>query len=376
MKKFLLLLFVSLFVFCEGKYCPNQLFVLFDAGETNALLPVIEKLEEQNQNYNILAFGTSQKLIAKYNHRVIEHDQIGISEKVDAFWDRNRPLSVASLQAIQKNVEPKKVLVGVASRIQAQCLEIFGQYASLFAYRDNMNCGGQISDVVQRYIPASTNAAVLFPSCRTADFYQNENYQRFIVGKPSLELLEKQVAAPETRLKALQKVGLDNFKGRIVCWIGGYDEPGKNLYAKALDLFKKSLEKSPEKLRVIVQLHPKAKEQNQQIEKNTLGSDPRVVWFSDSQQLSMAETLAVSDLVATYQSSVGFDAVVCGKKTVYVAPEQDQMFKPPIEVQTGFAACIRCPQTLDFSVPKFEISFKEMMGIPSNSISNILEIIK
>jgi len=349
LKALSLLILLPLFVIASPD--ARVLFVLFDAGETNALLPVIDTLEEEE--VAILAFGTSRKLL---NSR--KQISLDIPEQVDSSWDRCKPLSKESVQKITQSLHPEIVITGVVSALQGQFLDAYAREGevTLYAYRDNLNHGTSgwyaFSADIQRHIPASENAAVLFPSQMTADQFKGEPYQRLVVGKPSFEKLRNKLLDPEFRAQARKKLGIENE--RLLVWVGGYDEPGRTNYTNALTLFKRST--LPSNIRVIFHHHPKIAEN---------------AW-------SLIEVLAASDIIATYQSSVGLDAVLCGKQVLYFVPTEDKEFTPPIELQAGWATRISSPEQL-MEALQHQSSHEnplEKLGLPLDSISRFQQLLK
>ena len=107
-------------------FAKTHLFVLFDAGETHALKPVIEDLIACGETVDVLALGTAQTLLP---------EAPTISE-VDRTWDRYTPLPETQ---ILESYFPDVVIIGVASAIQLQVAKFFEEAATIVAYYDNFN---------------------------------------------------------------------------------------------------------------------------------------------------------------------------------------------------------------------------------------------
>ncbi|HUD01535.1 MAG TPA: hypothetical protein VMR37_04360, partial [Rhabdochlamydiaceae bacterium] len=129
-----------------AKQTCDTVFILQDAGETNALLPVIEKYAQNNENFLILTAGQatdtlSQKINLK--NKTLSFDQLGISEQIDKSWKRDEKISEESLKKITDEIEAKKVVTGVAFQLQGQLLEAYkARKSQTFAYWDNPSYEG------------------------------------------------------------------------------------------------------------------------------------------------------------------------------------------------------------------------------------------
>ncbi|HSX12523.1 MAG TPA: hypothetical protein VLF61_03450, partial [Rhabdochlamydiaceae bacterium] len=105
----------------------SVLFVLFDAGETHALLPVMKRCESEQLPYQVLAFGTARTLVP---------NALEIDLPVDSNWQRDVPLAPEEIEKLCLLVQPEVVVSGVASAIQGQLLDAYRGSAKTFAFWD------------------------------------------------------------------------------------------------------------------------------------------------------------------------------------------------------------------------------------------------
>jgi len=118
----------------------QHLFVLYDIGETFALLPVLSLFEQNQIEYQILSLANaSQKL---KNHPKCSDLNALLSldlKKPVELWPRDLRLTPENLQTIWEMFAPKRVIVGMASFMQLQIAEKFKGNAEIFCFYDNFN---------------------------------------------------------------------------------------------------------------------------------------------------------------------------------------------------------------------------------------------
>lgn len=195
MKRFLIVIFMLLAtVPALAKQTCDTVFILQDAGETNALLPVLEKYAQNNDNFLILTAGQatetlSQKISLK--NKTLSFDQLGISETIDKTWKRDEKISDESVKKITDEIEAKKVVSGVAFELHGQLLDAFkARKSRTFAYWDNINLEGTDPYFQTAQIVAKSPDHLLVPS--TA--FKNAFPQADVVGHPSYELWKEQLS--------------------------------------------------------------------------------------------------------------------------------------------------------------------------------------
>lgn len=280
----------------------SSLCVLYDAGETTALLPVLKKWESENRDFRVLVMATAEKQVKSdmFIGKRLTLNSLGIKETVDDKTARTTSLGLEALKSLN-SLKPRVVLVGTASRIQEQVLEKFSSESTTIAFVDNFNYDPSHESFATVAKVQKAAQHVLCPSQNVIDLFTKDNpiefTQRYkIVGKPSLELWEKEISEVD-RKQILQELGLHEGKP-IVTFIGGYGEE----YNKVVNsLFAECREKLQENgYQVILQPHPKV-------------AQPKV---------KTTEALAVSDYVVGYNSSVILDAAIIGKNALYIIPKE------------------------------------------------------
>lgn len=267
----LLMAFPSLFA--------SHLFVLFDAGETVALKPVIEALITEGETVDVLALGTASTLMP----------EAAILAEVDRTWDRYKPLSQERLEEILSAYDPTVVTLGVASKIQAQVAAFYQEEVRVVAYYDNFNpIERSTYPTLIREIESLADL-FLVPSTLAAHSSHAQNVQ--IVGNPSIEQLIQEIEEIDvTDLK--NRLG---FEGPFITYIGGYGSD----YEEAFTLFMQCLESFPE-YQVIICPHPKSDES-----------------FCPC---TTTEAVALADVVVCHRSTLGIKALFAGKKVIFVDP--------------------------------------------------------
>ena len=149
------------------------LFVFFDAGETKALEPVMQAFERSNISFQILAVGTSTKLLKGHTNAIF------IDE-----CDRDRSLDP---KIIKELTVPDVVITGTVSEMQRQIsqeLKIKG--AKILAYHDNFSPIKSTDFIAPFFTLANL---ILVPSENVAkSIHQiDSNIKIEIVGQPTLE---------------------------------------------------------------------------------------------------------------------------------------------------------------------------------------------
>jgi len=368
MKKILFLIF-CFFFYCVTAFAQKTdvLFIVFDAGETNAFLPVIEHMEKEKEDFHILALATAAELIEKTPF-VTKSTLL----KIDKSWPREKELPAKQIKELVSSFEPHLVISGVASLIQKQFIEGFNSKAKTIAYWDNFSPNGS-GDYFTTALKVQKSASYLFtPSKTVADaveFKERKTETKWVAGHPSLEKWKEKLGRIDK--EALRKKWAQNEF--LITYIGGYGEA----YEKAFTLFVeclKGLNQQERKVKVFVQLHPKVKDGV--FEAGLLASYPHTILSSIS-KMSTEEAVALADLIVTYNSTVGFQALSLGKKALFVVPEDDHYSN--LAIENDLANKIHSSEEfyhfMESSNSSGISSFYERLGIPENSIVHMLDLI-
>lgn len=312
MKKYVTLIFLLLVIQGWAKQTCDTLFILQDAGETNALLPVIEKCAQNNENFLILTGGQATETLSNkmaLKDKTLSFAQLGVSEQIDKSWKRDDKISDVSLKKIETELEPKQVVSGVAFELHGQLLEIYkASKSKTFAYWDNINYEG-----TDPYFKAAQKVAkvadqLLVPS----KAFQNAYPQSEVVGQPSYELWKKQLSG--IRPSSVTAKLPFSAKSPSIVFIGGYGHD----YDEALRLFL-SMASKLKGYTILITYHPKmeGKVEREELKKYDL---PHVHLLESSWHVSTMEAIAIADHVICHQSTVGIQAAIAGKDVTYLLP--------------------------------------------------------
>ena len=310
---------------------PNITFVLNDAGETKALLPVMQQLSKGKVSYAVLASGTSQQLLP---------DQPSV-----VYFDPEKDRFVKNSVALQQAVQAPVAVVGLSSAKQSFWAEWFHLNGSkVFAYQDNVG---------QTFLPSHLKpnlTALISPT------YHNVNQEIPVIagGQPALESFKTSVAKHDPQ-KLKTQLGIP-LSQKMVAWAGGY---GKN-YATAFEAFLKQLALNPE-VQAIVVLHPG---HDGQAEKTLMRQYPQA--RCKVVDLPMPAATAIADIVAMHDSTVGVQAWLCGKSVLgFGQPDQP-------DVLMGKPGFQRVKGTVDFNADWAHTPHKlEDLNMPSHAAENI-----
>ncbi|MBS0648826.1 MAG: hypothetical protein JSS10_06355 [Verrucomicrobia bacterium] len=311
MKKYLTLIFLFLAIQGWAKQSYDTLFILQDAGETNALLPVIEKCAQNNENFLILTGGQATETLSSkmaLKDKTLSFAQLGISEQIDKSWKRDDKISDASLKKIETEIEPKQVISGVAFELHGQLLEAFKTSKSItFAYWDNINYEGTDPYFKTAQKVAKVADHLLVPS----KAFQNAYPQSEVVGQPSYELWKKQLSGIQPSSVAAKLPFA--IKSPSIVFIGGYGHD----YDEALRLFL-NMARELKGYTILMTYHPKleGKVEKEELKKYELP----YVHLLESKLITTMEAIAIADHVICHLSTVGIQAAIAGKDVIYLLP--------------------------------------------------------
>jgi hypothetical protein len=339
MKKVLTSILFSITLLFSGEPV-DVLFYLQDAGETYAMIPVIEALKKQDVSVKVLAKGVAAQAVPP------EFPQVAESELPDG-------------------LSPKLVVTGVAHLDQGSLLTTYRLLGlPVLAYWDNFSSEGESPYFQTARRVAAQATQVLVPTfALERAFPQGAK----TVGQPTLENWVAAVSSLD-RNELRQRLGICSCK-EIITWIGGYGPA----YEEALKLFVASVEESQsEGFYILVQPHPKVKGGEVESEAFATCSYPYRVLQGE---LTTQEAVALSDEVLCHQSTVAFQAAAAGKPVIYFIPPSQvftsillekgvaQRVGQPGEFLQALAQTRATSQTQDF--------FK-LIGTPRDSVSLIV----
>ena len=288
------------------------------------LPPLIQKLEKENSHYLILPLGTSAKLAQEKNlfQKNILHLQkdLGITVSVEKSWDRYRSLQDQDLEKISSCVRPKKVVIGVSSKIQSDLAKRYKSQAEVYAYYDNFNPIDQSSYApLVREIEKKADV-FLVPSKKVAE---SSNAKKIVVvGQPTLDVWVKKMKSLNKK-KLLKRLGFSQKKP-FLTFVGGYDKD----YQDVFSMFVQAMKKIPT-FEALVSVHPRSKGT---VERSILDKEKPKNIHNISLFLDTIEAVALSDIVICHHSTVGIQALFAGKKVIYLDLPSSLFTNPAIDL--------------------------------------------
>jgi hypothetical protein len=329
----------------------DLVFILQDAGETQALLPVLERLEKEKKEFIVLAGGVAKEQL--------QGKIWAVPLPLEKSCPRTEKLSKLFLQEIVAKYPAKKVVTGVAFEFQGEFLETYGKEgAKTFAYWDNINFEGSDSYFVTAQKVAKIAQTVLVPTKMFEHYFPHA----VVVGQPSLERWKSNLGAINPQAVRARLPFLKSGKP-VALFVGGY---GKE-YEEAFDLFLSTASVLKE-YDIIVSFHPKM---GGNFERPRLPSSIHLL--ETTYGVSTQEAVAIADLVLCHQSTVGVQAAVSGKKVVHLIPKGQSYTNPAIEnhlAQVASSANEVQPTSVEIIADPFQV-----LGVPTNSVDRIYSIL-
>jgi hypothetical protein len=333
------------------------LCVLYDAGETGGLLPVLKELEIQGVDFRVLLMGTAETLVKpeQFANKRITLKDLGIETTIDTTTSRTTALS-KKMMAKFNVFKPKVVLVGTASKIQQQVLEQYSS-AKTIAFVDNFSYDKkqesfQTVDKVQ-----AAAKEVLCPSQHTMELLnqETENSKKqpvyHVVGKPTLEVWQQEISSIN-KAEVLEKLNFNDIKP-VVTFIGGYG-PGYDVINPLFKSCTQLLES--EGFHVIQQPHPKVA----------------------PQKVKTTEALAISQYVIGYNSSVVLDSAIIGKSSLFFIPDNPETQFQHFAIDDGLISKVSTSEELlqHLKAKNQSLQIRETLGVPQNSTQIITQLIE
>lgn len=367
MNKFLTLILI-LFGTAQGwaKQTCDTIFILQDAGETNALLPVIEKCALKHENFLILTAGQATETLSQKPHlknKTLSFEQLGISEQIDKTWKRDEKISEESLKKITDEIEAATVVSGVAFELQGQLLEKFKAHQSrTFAYWDNINYEGTDPYFQTAQKVAKIPDHLLVPSKAFKKTYPKAD----VVGQPSYELWKEQLSKIEPSIVKAKLPFV--LKSPVIAFLGGtgteYDEAFRQFANYARDL---------KGYTILIAAHPKFEGQ---IEKKELEKHPlsHLYVIEKSWNISSMEVIAMADFVICHKSTTGINAAVAGRDVIYFIPANQSYTN--LLIEKGGAPVVSSLNQLIEALNAKQVGIKDpfqTLSVPQRSIELIYD---
>lgn len=332
------------------------LCVHYDAGEANAMLPVLKQLEVENVNFRVLVIGTAETIIKPemFKGRRLTLKDLQIDAVVDNTTARTIALSETWLRKFQK-IKPKVVLVGSTSRIQQQILEYYNRAVTV-AFIDDFSYDRQQESFSTVVNVQAIAKHVLCPSQQTVKLFSQDQKnakaqpEYHVIGKPSLEVWRKEIASVD-RSEILKKLNFTNDQP-VITFIGGYG-PGYDVINPLFDECGKRLQKLG--YQVIQQPHPKIA----------------------LQKIKTTEALAISKYVVGYNSSVILDAALVGIPSLFFIPDSPKTQFKHFAIDAHLIGKATAYEELVFFLSSNTVrtDIGKTIGVPQESISIVKQFL-
>ena len=301
--------YLILLIACFQCYSAEILFYLQDAGETNALLPVAEKLIEEGIDVEILLGGLAQSIVKDKGTPI---SAFGIP--VEPNWTRTDHLPEEVIQTIAIHYRPKVFISGVAFAVEGQLYDAFNSRGvNTIAFWDNFSAQGEdLYFSVARQVQEKAKA-LWVPTAQVAAAMAARSSVT-VVGHPSLQKWARE--ANRVDKQAIRdRLDLSSDE-RVAVFVGGYGP----LYEAAFKLFL-DFASQVDDLTIFIQPHPKF---GGTFELAKLSNNEKRPIRVLKNEVSTIEAVAMADFVFCHQSTVGFQAQFIGKPVTYFIPYEQQ----------------------------------------------------
>ncbi|MGE0201183.1 MAG: hypothetical protein AB7P76_09460 [Candidatus Melainabacteria bacterium] len=282
---------------------PRVAFVLHDAGETKALQPVMQQLDQWGVSYGILADGTARTLVAGNPHLTpLPADIAVLAQTAPA-------QAAAAQQALNNTTQAPCVVIGLVSPFQKAWSDWFRNNGkTVVGYYDSFSLNPENS-IISAFGPALN--ALVTPSGDTARLLQRQfpGIPVTALGQPTLEHME-QLSAAMPSLDLARQLSLAPGQPTLL-FVGGYG-PG---YAQAFETFCQSVAGLPP-FNLLIAPHPGTDGRTEQEILSRYHLQGQVRWLPAG--LETAEALSVASMVLTHDSTMATQAALEGKPVLLV----------------------------------------------------------
>ena len=281
----------------------DELYVLYDTGETNVLRSLIKKSLKSGKKVKVLKFGTANRLLKTTNVNVDLFELLDI--KIDNSINRRFQIPEAKIIKLLEVYNPRIVVTGLVSNVQNQISNAFKTKSTIFGIYDSFN------SITKTHIANKFTLSldeIWIPSELQKESFVEAGFSKIItVGHPTLGRWKSELSRKSRELLKFEK-SLPKNK-RILLYIGGYG----NSYQKSLIHFLNSV-KSRKDLSIYISLHPKV---NGNVERVIIDEFTSLNAKILSKSISTAEASSVSDIIVTQNSTVGIQALAQNKEVLY-----------------------------------------------------------
>lgn len=366
MKKILSFLFV-LVLSCQAfAGQTGLLFVLSNAMEMYTFLPIINRCESEKIPFQVVTLGIASRITPDFSESVI---------RLDSELKSDDLLSQEDIDRICTLSEPHIVLSGASSKIQGQLLQAFHPIAKTVLFWEDGGLPGYTFPDFAKEIQKEADL-ILFSSQTAANALEAEGClcgEKQIVGHPAFDTLREMVSSFDKN-QIFEQLDCNPERMTLV-YFGGQGPEYEKAYSLFLDYIKRLdddynhlFQSENERVNVLVQTDPKS---DGSFEKEHSPTHFLI------DRISFPEALAIADMVVSYDSRLGFVALIIGKDLFYFIPEGDLPTQEINKVlELGLAKRISSPQDFEQTINKSRIDMAERLGIPTGSVDTIFKFIR
>jgi len=332
------------------------LFLLYDAGETIALAPVMISLDREGTDFRVLVMGAASEEIRRiplFHSKVIDLNKNGS-------WQHDQKLTNQELNTIVEHLSADVVVTGVASVVQYQISKVLKSKGSeILAYYDNfivpLNRHPH-QDIIAPFVELADTFMV--PSRAIADSIDETVA---VVGQPSLQVWADRLATLDgTAVR--RDYGYSHKPLLVYC---GCDSEN---YADAFRLFVDCVKGNPN-WQIAIQLHPNAEGA---MEREVLAEAGLKSVRLYDRIPGMLPLVAAADIVVVHRAITGIQAGLAGKSVIQVDTVDSgfwyNLASDPTMFRFAVAQALHKP-------PTDPAKLYRKVGIPQDSKERILKMI-
>jgi hypothetical protein len=379
MKNYLKFFCGALFLVCVGLFFANKdkttnhdvdvLFFCYDLGDSNPMQRVMKELDKQGITYKVLALG---KALEIFQSNALKLDL------PDVKWDRSKILDATHIKLVENSINPKIVITGMASAVQAQVLNLFKKkQAYTIAFYDNFDTI-ETAEYVQDFLKTVGKIDEYFiPSETTLPGFQKLEQTKHstlsVFGQPILENWDD-VFSKTNKEELRQKLKVE-LQDQVLLFAGDYTDTYKEyfrIFVKGVRAFNSS------NLKVFVTYHPKT---DGSFEKSVVEeekiSNIRII---ETKEFSTTEIATIANAFACHKSSMGIQALYVGLPVIYIVKSGEVR---NFAIQQGIAEQVEKTDDLSAALDRIlkaanrnQSPVQQNLGIPKNATARMVTHIK
>ncbi len=282
------------------------LFVLYDAGETLALLPVLPLLEKAGIEYQLLPIHKSAYSFVKSHEKTIHINQNTLEN--GAYIDNEY---LYSLTTQCQALSPDLVVIGahyivqlyISRQFKRRGIAVAGYYDT-FSFNEKSPLLEDFFDLLDAYwVPTGFIVEKSKPFNPKADVV--------VVGHPGVQAWNQ--VRQEVNLDEVKaQVGLSDETRKIIGFVGGYG----TFYPPTVACFFQCIAQRQDVLGLVVP-HPGS---SKDIERQVLQDYPNITNIKIvDDDVSLLPTCFLFDVLVSRQSTANVQALFCGMPSIYLA---------------------------------------------------------